>query len=137
MTTSDPRASSPKTSSGFVSRQRFERERAARRDIELLFERRCRELFDTNQALRQSLFQERSVVKLQSDFMLLLCERMEVLLQTADAAVERLSANVPDPEGVWTRQTCKSVQMTLYQARMVVETARELGSVSLRNAENT
>lgn len=77
--------------------RRFERERAARKELESIVEERSRELFDANQQLQETLANTESVVRERTAMLSEALERAEAASKTKSAFLANMSHEIRTP----------------------------------------
>ena len=105
----------------WVSRQRYERERQARMDVEAVLHRRSRELHEAREALRKSLHRERKIARLQSQFIRMAGRELDTLMLSIDATSARIARNTQSQNAGWIRNKCMSIQTTVTRVRVIIE----------------
>ena len=105
----------------WVSRQRYERERQARMDVEAVLQRRSRELHEAREALRKSLHRERKIARLQSQFIRMAGRELDTLMLSIDATSARIARNTQSQNAGWIRNKCMSIQTTVTRVRVIIE----------------
>ena len=105
----------------WVSRERYERERLAREDVEALLNERTRALHEAREALEVALARERRILRLQNQFIRIAGRELDALMLSIDATSARIARNTKEQNTNWIRHKCISIQQTVTRSRVIIE----------------